>query len=41
MLVKDNYKGYYNFEREKKWHHEIEEAEVVIVAYPKLMQRYF
>lgn len=41
MLVKDNYKGYYSFERKQKWHPEIEEPEVVIAAYPKLMQRYF
>ncbi|GGM95660.1 hypothetical protein GCM10010967_31410 [Dyadobacter beijingensis] len=40
-LVKDNYKGYYSFEWEKKWHPEIEDPEIVIPAYPKLMQRYF
>lgn len=41
VLVNDNYKGYYSFEWEKKWHPEIEEPEVVIPAYPKLMQKYF
>ncbi|SDD45336.1 Sugar phosphate isomerase/epimerase [Dyadobacter soli] len=41
VLVKNNYKGFYSFEWEKKWHPEIEEPEVVIPAYPKLMQQYF
>ncbi|MCF0074673.1 sugar phosphate isomerase/epimerase [Dyadobacter sp. CY261] len=41
VLVKDNYKGYYSFEWEKKWHPEIEDPEIVIPAYPKLMQQYF
>ncbi|MGG7664514.1 sugar phosphate isomerase/epimerase family protein [Dyadobacter sp. BHUBP1] len=41
VLVEANYKGYYSFEWEKKWHPEIEEPEVVIPAYPKLMQQYF
>ena len=30
-----------SFEWEKKWHIEIEGPEVVIPAYPKLMQQYF
>lgn len=41
VLVKDNYKGYYSFEWEKKWHPEIEEPEIVIPPYPKLMRQYF
>ena len=28
MLVKNDYKGYYCFEWEKKWHPEIEEPEL-------------
>ncbi|MGV3599787.1 MAG: sugar phosphate isomerase/epimerase family protein [Dyadobacter fermentans] len=41
VLVKDNYKGYYSFEWEKKWHPEIEDPEIVIPAFPGLMQQYF
>lgn len=40
-LVKDGYKGYYSFEWEKMWHPEIEEPELAIADYSKVMQRYF
>jgi sugar phosphate isomerase/epimerase len=40
-LAKDHYSGYYSFEWEKLWHPEIDEPEIAIADYPKVMQRHF
>jgi len=41
ILAKDGYKGYYSFEWEKLWHPEIEEPEVALDEYPKVMKQHF
>lgn len=40
VLAAGGYKGYYSFEWEKKWHPEIEEPEVAIPHYAKVMRQY-
>ncbi|HZF37391.1 MAG TPA: sugar phosphate isomerase/epimerase family protein [Blastocatellia bacterium] len=40
VLAAGGYSGYYSFEWEKKWHPEIEEPEVAIPHYAKVMRRY-
>jgi sugar phosphate isomerase/epimerase len=40
-LYNDGYKGYYSFEWEKLWHPEIEEPEIAIPDYPKVMRKHF
>jgi len=40
-LSNGGYKGYYSFEWEKMWHPEIEEPEVALAAYPKVMRQHF
>ncbi|MDQ3009965.1 MAG: sugar phosphate isomerase/epimerase [Acidobacteriota bacterium] len=40
ILAANGYKGYYCFEWEKKWHPEIEEPEVAIPHYAKVMREY-
>jgi len=40
-LHKGGYKGYYSFEWEKLWHPEIEEPEIAIADYSKVMRQYF
>jgi len=40
VLADGGYRGYYNFEWEKKWHPEIEEPEVAIPHYAKVMRQY-
>jgi sugar phosphate isomerase/epimerase len=40
VLAAGGYKGYYSFEWEKKWHPEIEEPEVSIPQYAKVMREY-
>lgn len=40
-LYKDNYKGYYSFEWEKMWHPEIEEPEIALADYPRVMRKHF
>lgn len=40
VLVANGYKGYYCFEWEKKWHPEIEEPEIAIPHYAKVMREY-
>jgi sugar phosphate isomerase/epimerase len=40
VLAANGYKGYYCFEWEKKWHPEIEEPEVAIPHYAKVMREY-
>ena len=40
VLASAGYKGYYSFEWEKKWHPEIEEPEVAIPHYAKVMREY-
>jgi len=40
VLAGAGYKGYYSFEWEKKWHPEIEEPEVAIPHYAKVMREY-
>jgi sugar phosphate isomerase/epimerase len=39
-LAAGGYRGYYGFEWEKKWHPEIEEPEVAIPHYAKVMRQY-
>lgn len=41
ILAKNEYKGYYSFEWEKMWHPEIEEPEVALADYPKVMRDHF
>ena len=41
ILGKDGYKGYYSFEWEKFWHPEIEEPEIALGDYPKVMRQHF
>ncbi|MEP6949147.1 MAG: sugar phosphate isomerase/epimerase family protein [Ginsengibacter sp.] len=41
ILAKDGYKGYYSFEWEKLWHPEIDEPEVAIAYYSKVMKQHF
>lgn len=41
MLAKDGYKGYYSFEWEKFWSPQIEEPEVAIPDYAKVMKQHF
>jgi sugar phosphate isomerase/epimerase len=40
VLAAGGYRGYYSFEWEKKWHPEIEEPEVAIPHYAKVMRQY-
>ena len=40
VLAAGGYSGYYSFEWEKKWHPEIEEPEVAIPHYAKVMRQY-
>jgi hypothetical protein len=40
VLVAGGYRGYYCFEWEKRWHPEIEEPEVAIPHYAKVMSQY-
>jgi sugar phosphate isomerase/epimerase len=40
VLAAGGYKGYYSFEWEKKWHPEIDEPEVAIPQYAKVMREY-
>jgi sugar phosphate isomerase/epimerase len=40
-LSKDGYKGYYSFEWEKLWHPEIDEPEIALADYPKVMKEHF
>jgi sugar phosphate isomerase/epimerase len=40
VLVAGGYKGYYSFEWEKKWHPDIEEPEIAIPHYAKVMREY-
>ena len=40
-LSKGGYKGYYSFEWEKMWHPEIEEPELALADYPKVMRQHF
>jgi sugar phosphate isomerase/epimerase len=40
-LSKGGYKGYYSFEWEKLWHPEIEEPEIALADYPKVMKKHF
>ncbi|MEO6452484.1 MAG: sugar phosphate isomerase/epimerase family protein [Ginsengibacter sp.] len=40
-LEKGDYKGYYSFEWEKLWHPEIEEPEIALADYPKVMRQHF
>jgi sugar phosphate isomerase/epimerase len=41
ILHKDGYKGYYSFEWEKMWHPEIDEPEIALADYPKVMRQHF
>jgi sugar phosphate isomerase/epimerase len=38
LLRKDDFRGYYSFEWEKLWHHEIEEPEIALAAYAYTMK---
>jgi sugar phosphate isomerase/epimerase len=40
VLARNGYKGYYCFEWEKKWHPEIEDPEIAIPHYAKVMREY-
>ncbi len=40
-LSKGGYKGYYSFEWEKLWHPEIEEPEIALADYSKVMEQHF
>ena len=40
VLAGAGYKGYYSFEWEKKWHPEIEDPEIAIPQYAKVMREY-
>jgi hypothetical protein len=39
LLQKDNYKGYYSFEWEKRWHPEIDAPELAIADYAVTMKK--
>ena len=39
ILKKDGFKGYYSFEWEKLWHPEIDEPEIALADYPKVMKQ--
>ena len=39
LLKKDGFKGYYSFEWEKLWHPEIDEPEIALADYPKVMKQ--
>lgn len=41
LLAKNNYKGYYSFEWEKLWHHEIGDSATAIADYPTKMKAHF
>jgi sugar phosphate isomerase/epimerase len=41
ILAKNNYNGFYSFEWEKMWHPEIEEPEIALADYPKVMREHF
>lgn len=41
LLKKGGYNGYYSFEWEKLWHPEIEEPEIALADYPKVMRQHF
>jgi sugar phosphate isomerase/epimerase len=41
ILAKNDYKGYYSFEWEKMWHPEIDEPEIALADYPKVMREHF
>jgi hypothetical protein len=40
VLANHGYKGFYRFEREKRWHLEIDVPEVVFPHYAKTMREY-
>ena len=40
VLVAGGYRGYYSFEWEKKWHPDIDEPEIAIPHYAKVMREY-
>ncbi|AHG93156.1 Xylose isomerase domain-containing protein TIM barrel (plasmid) [Gemmatirosa kalamazoonensis] len=40
VLVRHGYRGYYNFEWEKRWHPEIEEPEVAFAQYAQAVREY-
>jgi sugar phosphate isomerase/epimerase len=40
-LVKDGYKGYYSFEWEKLWHPEIDEPEIALADFSRVMKEHF
>jgi sugar phosphate isomerase/epimerase len=40
VLARNGYKGYYCFEWEKRWHPEIEDPEIAIPHYAKVMREY-
>jgi sugar phosphate isomerase/epimerase len=40
VLVRHGYKGYYNFEWEKRWHPEIEEPDVAFAQYARVAREY-
>jgi len=39
LLKKDGFKGYYSFEWEKLWHPELEEPEIALADYPRVMMK--
>lgn len=41
MLAEDNYRGHYSFEWEKLWHPQIEEPEIALANYSKVMKEHF
>ncbi len=41
LLMKGGYKGYYSFEWEKLWHPEIEEPELALADYSKVMRQHY
>jgi sugar phosphate isomerase/epimerase len=41
ILSKNGYKGFYSFEWEKLWNPQIEEPEVALADYPKVMRNHF
>ncbi len=41
ILTKGGYNGFYSFEWEKLWHSEIEEPELALADYPKVMKQHF
>jgi hypothetical protein len=40
VLVANGYRGYYGFECEKRWHHEIEDPEVAFPHFAKVTRQY-